>query len=176
MEVEITNRGLAVRRRLAARRLHVPAAPPAASDQSPRPRQVSASARTYTVLAHLPLQAVREITVASPVFWRYLAVNVSLKLKIALQRYDELLIADSRARVAAVLLRLAGYDGSPDDPIVNPDIPMTQAEIGEVTRLTRNGLAGILSRLAAEGLIAMGYGHITVANPAALIRVVKDGL
>jgi CRP/FNR family cyclic AMP-dependent transcriptional regulator len=145
---------------------------PAITDE---PRQVGATARLKTVLMHLPLAAIREITTAHPTFWRYLAVNVSLNLKAALQCYDDLLIADPRMRVAAILLRLAGYDKDPADPFADPEIPMTQTEIAEITRLTRNGLGGILTRLAREGLVSMGYRHITITGPAGLIRIVHEG-
>lgn len=139
------------------------------------PRQVSATARIETWLMHLPLATIREMTAADPTFWRYLAINVVINLKIAMQRYDDLLIADPRVRVATVLLRLAGFEGDPADPLADREIPMTQTEVAEITRLTRNGLGGILTRLEKEGMVAMGYRHITITDPAALIRIARDG-
>lgn len=139
------------------------------------PRYMSATARARTLLMHLPLAAIREVTASDPVFWRYVAVNVTINLKIVIQRYDDLLISDPKTRVAAVLLRLAGYDDDPADAFANPDIPMSQTEIAEITRLTRNGLGGVLSRLAAEGAVSMAYGHVTIVDPKALMRIVKNG-
>ncbi len=142
---------------------------PAVMDQ---PRYVSATARATTSLFQLPLSAIREIATATPLFWRYLAINVTLNLKTVIQRYDDLLIPDARRRVAAVLLRLSGYD-EVGSPYADPEILMTQSEVAEITRLTRNGLAGVLERLG--GLVTVGYGHITITDAKALTRLVREG-
>jgi CRP-like cAMP-binding protein len=92
-----------------------------------------------------------------------------------MQRYDDLLISDPQTRVSAVLLRLAGYENDPADPFADPKIPMTQTEIADITRLTRNGLAGILSRLAADGMVSTNYAHVTINDAPALMHIMRDG-
>lgn len=133
------------------------------------PRRVGVVARRRTTAMHLSMAAIDEMVAADHSVWRYFALNVVLNLDLAMQAYDDLMIRDPETRVAAILLRLAGHEAGVYDCIDTLRIDVTQTEVAEIANLSRNAIGRILSRLAAAGLIAVGYGHLTILELEALI-------
>jgi CRP-like cAMP-binding protein len=79
---------------------------------------------------------------------------------------DALMVRNSEARVAAVLLQLGGRLGSEADaPRV---LDLTQADLAAIANLSRTVLNRAVRSLASKGAIELGYSTITVTDPAAL--------
>lgn len=140
------------------------------------PRRVGVLAHSDVAALHLPLSAITEMTNADPSFWRYLALNAALSLDLALRAYEEMKIPDARTRIAAILLRLAGFQ----TPSFAADdlcrIEITQVELGELAALSRQLVSRVLVCLSKEGLVTMGYAHIDLKNPNLLAGLVTQRL
>jgi CRP-like cAMP-binding protein len=73
---------------------------------------------------------------------------------------------EARRRVASVLLRLSGGDAGA--------LPLSQAEIAEMTRLSRGNLGKALKELRAAGLIITGYRQIDIVDVRGLMAAALE--
>ena len=87
----------------------------------------------------------------------------------------DLLIRDSERRCAAVLLRMAGRRFADPDDTTPVDALLTQDELAGAANMSRNSVGTMLKRLAARGLIELGYRTMVVMSPAALRSFVEHG-
>jgi len=133
-----------------------------------QPRRVAASARTPVWVARIPQPTVRALLTRRPEWWPHFLPLALIYGDIAVNIAADLLIRDSERRCAAVLLRLSGrrFAGPEDGAPV--DVPLTQDEVAGAANLSRNSAGTMLRRLAARGLIDLGYRGIIVRAPAAL--------
>jgi len=138
------------------------------------PRAVTLSARQNSIILHLPLSAIREMLRKAPEFWRELARCINLNLISALQGYDDLLITDANSRVAAVLLRLSGYYQRAAEDNDPHTINLTQTELAQISRLSRNAVGSALNAFAEQDLISTGYGQVRVLDPEKLKTLVDN--
>lgn len=132
------------------------------------PRQADVIARTAAVILFVPYAALRRMFRDNPVWWEALA-------KLALSdvyRFGswgtDLLIQESRARAAAILLHQAGCRRVGHGPVM---VAAAQAELGEMANLSRHPIAKILHDFEARGWITCGYRRIDILDVAALRQV-----
>lgn len=135
------------------------------------PRRSDAAARTAVMILFLPYQTMQRMLVESPAWWADVA-------RLALHdvvRYGswgtDLLLRNSRARVAAILLHLAGSRRAGLEPA---EVVVSQSELGDMTNLSRQPVNMVLNDFEAAGWIACGYRRIDVLNPAALRRLADN--
>lgn len=135
------------------------------------PRRGDAVARTAVVILFVPYQTMQRMLVETPAWWADVA-------RLALHdvaRYGswgtDLLLRDSRARVAAILLHLAGSRQAGLEPA---EVVVSQSELGDMTNLSRHPVSIVLNDFEAAGWIACGYRRIDVLNPTALRRLADN--
>lgn len=131
------------------------------------PRRVTLSARGDCWLMRLSVRAINQLARQDPDTWRRVAQITVGHLDHALRIISELSVRNSRARVALALVRLVDLEGTSTGPTM---IRLSQDELGEMTRLTRNAVAPILSDLEAAGLIKRNYRGLAIPDIAALSR------
>lgn len=135
------------------------------------PRRVTMTARRPSTLLALSPSAVRQLASEDPETWRRLAVITVGHLDHALSVIASLSATDPRIRVAVALrrvVRLAG--GAPPSAVVD----LSQDELGELARLTRNALRPVLVELERRGLIRRGYRRIEIPDTAALAQFARE--
>jgi Crp-like helix-turn-helix domain len=89
----------------------------------------------------------------------------------------DLMIRDSDRRCAAALLRLAGCRYARPQDITPVEVPLTQNELAGAANLSRNSVGKMLQRLEKRGFVEVGYGAMTVRNPAPCERSsIKDNV
>jgi len=140
-----------------------------------RPHRVQAIAKTPVWLARVSAATVRTLLAQHPDWWQYFLPLAVFFADIALDVAEDLMIADSERRCAAVLLRLTGYrfpDPQSPEPI---DVSITQEDLAGAANLSLTSVRSMLGRLATRGLIEQGYGGIVVRAPAALRAFVDEG-
>ncbi|MEQ8696966.1 MAG: helix-turn-helix domain-containing protein [Bauldia litoralis] len=106
-----------------------------------------------------------------PLIWQWVAKVQNNNFGRALGMVDALMVRNSGARVAAVLSQLGGRLGHhADAPRV---LDITQARLAAIANVSRTVLSPILKMLASRGAIEVGFGTITVTDPAALGNLPK---
>ncbi len=134
-------------------------------------RMVGLSTTRRSVLLHLPLHQFVSISRDEPLIWQWVAKVQNNNFGRALGMVDALMVRNSGARVAAVLSQLGGRLGHhADAPRV---LDITQARLAAIANVSRTVLSPILKMLASRGAIEVGFGTITVTDPAALGNLPK---
>lgn len=133
-------------------------------------RVVSPVARNDVTTAHVRREALQDLEAEFPDLRLRLVALSSIYLD-----FFTLLNADNSNRdidalTRAAIRRLLGEGflpgcEFPGDPV---EIPVTQNEIAELARLSRNAVGPILRKLEKAGAISLGYRKITVLNRSLL--------
>ena len=129
-------------------------------------RHVSIVATRATAVLHLPLPSIRVLAAADPAVWRWIGCLALYHLNVTMGAIVDLMIRDPGERVIAVLLRLADRR-APGGADLAVAIDASQQDLAAMANLSRNTLGAVLRRLQAEGLVQIGYGHITLPSPDA---------
>ncbi len=134
-----------------------------------RPRVVGVRATRDSLFAHLPLAQWDAIVRSEPEAWRWFAHLPLRNQLLAIQVADALMIRGSEARVAAVLLILAGQIRA-----VGRDAPLSieicHEDLGRMANLARSSVGQILKRFEQDGLVESAYRQIRVIDLAGLHR------
>jgi CRP-like cAMP-binding protein len=134
----------------------------------------SAVAASDLLLGALPRSALRARLAEHPGDWQWMMLSMAGLFRHMAGAHADMLIGDSRRRVAATILRLGGYRHRmhPLSPlVVPPAIICTQEQLAGAVALSRNTGGRILRELEAEGLIDARYGRIAILSPERLEAV-----
>ena len=132
------------------------------------PRLVTLASAGESAVLFLPRAAIMEIEAQDPTYWRYFMSSMTMSLGLALGAIADLMLRDHRKRVVAVLLRVAGIrDGAPAAD-ARIDVEISQADLAAMANVTRTTASTTLRSLARAGLVATGYGRVTVLAPGRL--------
>lgn len=135
------------------------------------PRRISLVAARPSVLLNLPLADFDAILTRDPEGWRWLALLSTMQLDLAIGVIDDLMIRVPRARVAALLLRLAGArQGVFGTPQI-ADIHVSQERLAQMVVLSRTALGDMIRELAEDGVLGLDYGRIRILDREALSRI-----
>lgn len=126
-------------------------------------RIVSARAARPTRALLLSDRAMERIAAEHPHMWRALSEAVHGQLDAALVALAQQLTLAPLARIAARLLQFAQ----------GAAVPLAQADLGELTGLSRKAVNAHLATLEAQGLIARGYRNVAVTNRPGLMRYAR---
>lgn len=129
-----------------------------------RPRMVGVQTVRESVLYHLPLDRWDALAAEDPQAWRWFAHLVSRNEMIAIGVAEDLMIRDSAARVAAMLLRLGGYVETPPWPEPQVELDIGQEDLAQMTNLSRSSVSRILDEFTEAGLVLRAYRCIQVRN------------
>jgi CRP/FNR family cyclic AMP-dependent transcriptional regulator len=142
---------------------------------SSQPRRISATARSEVWLASVPQAEVLRLLRDRPDWWRHLLLLALEYGDIAINIAADLLIRDSERRCAATLLRLGGCRFPNPEDATPIEILVTQDGLAAAANLSRNTTGTVLRKLAASGLIEIGYRGIIVIEPTAMRAFVDEG-
>lgn len=137
------------------------------------PRAVHAVARTEVTVAAVSLTFLSALLNQHPGWWRHIATVTALKQERWGSGMLDMTIKDSRLRCTAVLLRL-GHCRYPADGNQPVTIAFTQDQLATAANLSRYPTGTILRDLAKAGLVRLGYGTITILEPAKLRNMVNE--
>jgi CRP/FNR family transcriptional regulator, cyclic AMP receptor protein len=140
-----------------------------------KPRRLAASAKLPTCLARIPQDAVGKLLAERPDWWRFFLQPAIIYGDVSQTVAADLLINDSERRCAAVLLRMAGRRFATPDDKAPVAAPLTQDELAGAANMSRNSVGTMLRKLAARGLVKLGYRTMIVLSPAAMRAFVEQG-
>jgi len=127
----------------------------------------SAVAASDLLLGALPRSVLRTRLTEHPGDWQWMMLSMAGLFRHMAGAHADMLIADSRRRVAATILRLGGHRHRmhPLSPlVVPPDIVCTQEQLAGAVALSRNTTGKIVRDLEGEGLIDARYGRIAILD------------
>jgi len=141
-----------------------------------RSRRATAIARTDVEVLRVPGDELRALLRRRPAWYAELGRDVVYWLDISTQGLVDLLIRDTSARCAAVLLRLAGrrWAAGPDSGLP-AEIPASQAEIAMLCNVSRNTLSRVVGELSSRRLVTLNYRSLTLNDPARLRALADSG-
>jgi len=138
------------------------------------PRAGSVVADTDTLCGMVPSFALRSYLAANPKDWRSIALGVTGLFVMAAGAHADLLIRESRRRIAATILRLGGrrhqlFRISPPESFV-----CTQDTLAGAVVLSRNTVGQVTRSLENDGLIMCRYGRIAILDARRLAELVNE--
>jgi len=143
------------------------------------PRSIGLRATRPTQMVHLPEKAFLRIAGEQPEAWRWLGLLAFFHLFGALGLREDLCLRIPEARVIASLCRMMtpqwggpSISGTLQNAEVTIDI--SQVELADLCNVSRSLLANFLGELKRDGLIEPGYGSITILNPGALEKRLRE--
>lgn len=134
-------------------------------------RNVTVTARSECLVAHVSQHALAAIMSEHPEYWRLTGQLLVDTVAIAVQAVADLMLRDKRRRCIAVLLRVADCRNSGDDAA---EADIGQEELAAMANLSRQTVGPILHDLARSGLITLGYRSIVLQDPSALRAIVGE--
>jgi CRP-like cAMP-binding protein len=135
----------------------------------------STVASTDMLCGALPQSALRARLASHPQDWEQMARAMAGLFRHSAGAHADLLISDSRRRVAATILRLAGWRHRMHRLTPPAAIVCTQEQVAGAVALSRNTTGKILRDLQADGLIDARYGSLAVLAPARLRALAEGG-
>lgn len=134
-----------------------------------RARTITVVTRAVCDIALVPQKSIDTIMADNPGWWRQLAALSVEGSTLLAQVATDLLIADTKRRCVAVLLRVAGCRKEGDQRC---DAGVGQDELAAMANMSRQTTGTILRALQADGTLELGYRTITVADPVRLRELV----
>ncbi len=129
------------------------------------PRIGDVVARVDCTILAVAYHSAKRLLAEQPRIWEVInRINFEALVKFGTLAVD-LQLRDSRTRIAAILLNAAGLRLRGIAPVT---IALSQDELGTMANLSRQPAADALRAFAADGLVALRYGRITVLQPSAL--------
>lgn len=133
--------------------------------------QATLVARGAVSAVLVPHQPLLNLLADRGCYWREIGRLTFDQSLIAATIGNDLMIANSRQRLAATLLRLADcrFKGEPSGSLV-----ITQSEIAAMANLSRHSASPILAEFADAGIIAAGYRSVVIRDVARLRALTED--
>ena len=141
-----------------------------------RARAATASARTPVEVLSIAGNDLRALLKHRPEWAVELGRDLLHYCEVAMQAAGDLLIRDTAARCAAVLLRLVGRRWAEEAEANQPShVPAPQSEIAMMANVSRNTLNEVLRAFTERGIVALEYRSVLLKDPVRL-RKIADGL
>jgi CRP/FNR family cyclic AMP-dependent transcriptional regulator len=137
-----------------------------------QPRTHDATAVGAVEVLVLPADVFEQL-MARVDFARAIAALLAGRIRLLYGIVEDATLRSTRARVARRLLMLA-RGGAAMSPQLLPRVPVSQEGLAMMLGITRQTLSKELQQLAAEGVIALGYGYIDIASAERLQRLTGE--
>jgi CRP/FNR family cyclic AMP-dependent transcriptional regulator len=129
------------------------------------PRSATAAALVATETVVLPRDRFRELVATEPAVRDALLASLAAELRRLTMHVEELHFLDITGRLAAMLVRLAGEAGPPDQSgAVRLRATVTQAELASMVGCTRQSVNKLLGQFSDDELIRLDRDGIWITN------------
>lgn len=121
-------------------------------------------------LLWIPLGPLRRFLDETPLYWRYMALLLTQKLRFASMALDELAKAPPRTRVAR---RLVWMSMGLNPQAARDIIDIRQDQLAEMMGMSRTSVNAMLRDMQRDGLVQLTYGRIRLLDTARLKRLAR---
>lgn len=121
-----------------------------------------------TRLCAVDVTVITDLARRQPDVWRSVAGLSVMNEMTAIGAGEDLMIRDSKKRLVAVLLRLAGHRNAFQGAAAVDTVPLNQLELAEASGLSLSSATKILGDLVRQGAIRTEYRTIAILDPDAL--------
>jgi CRP/FNR family cyclic AMP-dependent transcriptional regulator len=135
----------------------------------------------YSYVAHDPAQllfieksVLLAVLMRHPGLWLSVAEVLARFQRVALAVLEERIFESLRVRLARALVSLANAYGTREGEHAGIAIRITQDNLGSLLGVTRQSVSKELKGFEREGLIAIEYGRIVLADTAALEEMARE--
>lgn len=139
-----------------------------------RPRSSEAITVGAATVLQLNPAAFNRLATANIAHYAAFARLVCDRYRDAMEHIVSLSNLPLAVRIAQRLLGLARGHGKPTEGGVRIGLHLSQEQLAETVGVSRQSLNRVLKDLEARGLIAVGYGAVTLRDPAALERLARS--
>ncbi|MBZ9938404.1 Crp/Fnr family transcriptional regulator [Mesorhizobium sp. BR1-1-16] len=123
------------------------------------PRRVGLAARTDVRVMYVSEASLSKLAESDPKIWRRISEITVAHVDNALALSATLAMADPRRRLLATLWRLGcGVGGAAE----TSELPLTQAELGDIAGLSRNVVGRLLAEAESAGIARSSYARIQI--------------
>jgi CRP/FNR family transcriptional regulator, cyclic AMP receptor protein len=135
------------------------------------PRTHDATATCESVLLHVPQPALDEILLAEPLLWKYLALLVTAKLRLAFTVLEDHALVPLSVRLAKRLaLMVEGYG---DHANRMRALGVNQEELASMMAMSRQTTNQLLRDFETRGLVRLSYGRVEILDLPGLRRAAQ---
>ncbi|MDU9024380.1 Crp/Fnr family transcriptional regulator [Pseudomonas corrugata] len=127
-----------------------------------QPRTHDAVIVGQCTLLHAPQATLLAFLEQHPVYWRYLALLMSHKLRLAFINLEQLSLMPAPARAAHRLLLIA--EGYGEIESARQVLQLSQEQLALMLSLSRQTTNQILKDLQTQGILHLGYGEIEILD------------
>lgn len=127
-----------------------------------------------SVVIRLPVDVVVEELDSEPVLWREVARLALHRQRISITMLQGLTLGTVRRRVAATLINLAEFYGTPQDSGLDLRVSLPQQDFAALLGLSRQTVNKQLRMLADLGVIEMSYKRLVLRDVLALSRFASE--
>ena len=135
------------------------------------PRSLTYKAAEGSRVLYASLADLDKIAAGNPEFFRRIGMlSEGSYYAMGIKILGDLLIPSSERRVAAVLSRLGGFGIRETDSAAWP-IPLSQAEIGQMSNCSRDRVSRALQKFQKAGWISVDYKKVLILDRVSLSRL-----
>lgn len=138
-------------------------------------RKSFALAQTDCAAWKIPVKLFREWVQTRPNLVLEVTRQIGERMRRVEARVEDLVFRNVRARLASVLLELAGDFGAAAGEGHKIDLRLSQEEIANLIGASRQSVNVALARLRDEGLVLHRDGHLVLSDPGRLRAIVESG-
>ncbi|WP_068119463.1 Crp/Fnr family transcriptional regulator [Tropicimonas marinistellae] len=132
------------------------------------PRITSMSALRSCEYLFIGAKTIETLARERPELWRGIGLLAFEHLSLAVAALDDAMIRSSKARLAAVLVRLCGARLGTAEDSVSSEIDVTQSDLAQMANLSRSVVGSHLEEFERNGIIRRSYGRMSVTDIDAL--------
>ena len=133
-------------------------------------RRVEVHTRTNATTIYIPAPSLERLGERDPAIWRQLATLTVRHLDLTMLYAASFASTDLVLRLLMALMRTIGPSIELGGTF---SLPMGQADLAELTGLSRNTVSRLLARLSDEGCVERHYASLTV-NASCLKKLIQE--
>lgn len=132
------------------------------------PRVYDALAHEVTEVLDVPGETFRQVLDRYPQAYPRVVKLLSRRLLSTMAIIEDDALRDTLTRIARRLMFLARMHTGRREPTESVTFRLTREHIANMMGMTRQGVHAVLRQMADEELIELGYGRVTIPDPARL--------
>jgi len=130
--------------------------------------------REDALIVHVPTALLRTVLDENPLLWRDVALITLQRQMGNIQLMERRALAPIPQLLGQVLVRLVHWSGRPNER-QEIELDVSQADLASMVSVSRQTVNRELGKLARAGIVSASYGHLTIHDLDAVMRLAARG-